>query len=310
MDRFVALSTFARVVEAGSFAHAAERLGVSVSAVSRHVADLEAHLGVRLLNRTTRRLSLTESGRAFHERAVQLLADLEEAAAEVGEAVEPRGTLRLTCGVTFGVRHLVDVVTDFHARHPDVRFDVELSDRIVDLVDEGIDLAIRIGAVRGGSLIARPIGSTTLVCCASPDYLARHPPPASPADLLTHACLTYAYAPERNIWRFRDAAGREHAVTVSGPVHANNAEILNGLAARGMGVLMEPDFVVAPYVRAGTLVTLLDGYAAAAIPIHAVYPSRRHLSAKVRTFVDFVAARFTAPAPWSLGLRDRVARAP
>jgi DNA-binding transcriptional LysR family regulator len=301
MDRFHALEAFVRVVEAGSFVRAAERLDVSVSSLSRHVAELEAHLGARLLNRTTRRLSLTENGQGFFERAVQLLADLEEAEGAVSATtVEPRGTLRLTCGVTFGARHLAGAIADFQALHPQVRFDIELSDRIVDLVDEGLDLAIRVGGVRSQAAIARRIGATTLVCCAAPAYLARNGTPRVPQDLAGHACLTYAYSPERRVWHFTDAAGHAHAVPIAGPVHANNAEILAAFGERGVGVLLEPDFVVAPQVRAGTLVPILPGYVAATIPVHAVYPSRRHLSAKVSAFIDFLVARFAADPAWNL----------
>src|SRR4029453_13164211 len=301
MDRFLALTVFAKVVEQGSFARAADRLGVSTSAVSRHVAELEAHLGARLLNRTTRRLSLTESGRAFHERCIQLLADLEEAEETVTAAtVVPRGTLRLTCSISFGVRHLAPAIADFQARHPQLRFDVELSDRAVDIVDEGIDLAIRIGALGSQSLIARKIGVSQLVCCAAPSYLARRAAPRHPRELTAHACLSYEYAPERNTWRFRDAHGAEHEVRIAGPVHANNGQMLCALAVAGVGINLEPDFIGAPDVRAGRLVTLLPGYTPPAVNIYAVYPSRRHLSAKVRAFIDFLATRFADSSEWQM----------
>jgi len=301
MDLLHGLTAFVRVVEAGSFARAAARLDRSVSAVSRAVAELEAHLGGRLLNRTTRRLSLTEAGRAFHERAVQLLADLEEAEAAVGSStLEPRGTLKLTCATTFATRHLAPAIADYEARYPRVRFELELSDRFVDLVEEGFDLAIRIGPVRSQALIARRIGTTTLVCCAAPAYLARHGTPREPADLAQHACLTYAYSPDRNAWRFTDAAGKAHEVAVSGPVHANNGAMLTALGVAGLGIHMEPDFIVAPHVRAGRLVRLLPGYTPESGAINAVYPSRRHLSAKVRSFIDFVATRFEADPAWQL----------
>jgi DNA-binding transcriptional LysR family regulator len=307
MDRFHAITVFARVVETGSFARAADRLGVSVSAVSRQVAELESHLGVRLLNRTTRRLSLTESGQAFHERSVQLLADLEEAEAAVGAGARvPQGTLRITCGTTFGTRHVAAEVAAFQARHPQLRFDLDLSDRMVDLVDEGFDLAIRIGIVGSPALITRRIGTTSLVCCAAPAYVARHPAPQVPEDLAAHACLTYVYAPERDVWRFRAPDGAQRAVAVSGPARANNGEMLTALAIAGMGVHMEPDIVVAPHVRDGSLVRLLPDFRPASMPIHAVYPSRRHLSAKVRGFIDFIAARFEADPAWALD-RDAAA---
>jgi DNA-binding transcriptional LysR family regulator len=301
MDRFRSVLAFSKVVETGSFARAAERLGVSVSAVSRQVAELEAHLGVRLLNRTTRRLSLTESGRAFHERSVQLLADWEEAEEEVtASAVVPRGTLRLTSSISFGVGYLAPAIAQFQRLHPQLRFDVELSDRAVDLVDEGLDLAIRIGAIGSQALIGRRIGVAEMICCAAPAYLAQHAVPRAPADLAAHACLTYAYSSEGDVWRFRDAAGRMHELTVGGPVRANNGAMLVALAAAGQGVTLAPDFIVADAVRAGRLVRLLPGYVAPAIDIVAAYPSRRHLSAKVRSFVDFLAQRFARDPAWRL----------
>lgn len=309
MDRFLALSVFAKVVEQGSFARAADRLDMSTSAVSRHVGELEAHLDVRLLNRTTRRLSLTESGQAFYERCVQLLADLEEAEQAVtATAIVPRGTLKLTCAVTFGVRHLAPALAAFAARHPQVRFDVELSDRAVDIVDEGLDLAIRIGDIGSQALIGRRIGTARLVPCAAPAYLAARGTPTAPDDLARHACLTYAYSSGANVWRFTDAAGREHAVKVAGPAHANNGRMLVALAVAGLGIAMEPDFIVAPEVRSGRLVRVLSDYTPASSAIYAVYPSRRHLSAKVRTFVDFLVERFARDAPWVLDEANGPAR--
>jgi len=312
MDRFHAIEAFVSVVEAGSFARAAERLSVSVSSVSRHVTELEAHLGARLLNRTTRRLSLPEIGRAFHERCVQLLADLEEAEESAAEGtVAPRGTLRLTCGVTFGTLHLAPAIAEFMAQFPAMRFDVELSDRIVDLVDEGFDAAVRIGAVGGQNLVARKVGVTQLVCCAAPAYLARHGEPRLPEDLTAHACLTYAYAPQSGLWAFRDAEGRERNVRIAGPVHANSGAFLEALAAGGMGIALEPDFIVGPDLRAGRLVPILRAFLPVAAGIHVVYPTRRHLSAKVRAFTDFLQQRFGV-AEWALddALKTLVRRPP
>ena len=301
MDRFVAISAFVKVVETGSFVRAAERLDVSVSSVSQQVAELEAHLDARLLNRTTRRLSLTESGRAFHERCVQLLADLEEAEQSANaETVEPRGTLRLTASITFGARHLASALAEFVARHPGMRFDIELSDRATDLVEEGFDVAVRIGEIGSQNLVGRRVGVTHLVCCAAPSYLERHGTPRTPEDLARHACLTYEYSPLRNVWPFRDREGRERNVRVAGAVHANNGRFLEALAVQGVGVAFEPDFIVGPDVRAGRLVQLLRGFEPPPTNIYVVYPSRRHLSAKVRVFADFLTARF-AQADWALG---------
>ena len=300
MDRLSAIQVFAQVVESGSFAKAAERLGLSTSAVSRHVAELEAHLQTRLLNRTTRRVSLTESGRAFYERAVQLLADLEEAEQEASSAaIVPRGTIRLTTAVNFGVRHVAPAIAEFLARHPEVSFDVSLSDRVVDLVDEGFDLAIRIGPPGTQNLVARKLGETRLVPCASPDYLAKHGAPRTPEELARHNCFTYEYVSASDLWQFRDRAGGEHAVRVAGTLHSNNGELLAEAAASGAGIAFEPAFIVGELVRAGRLVPLLQDFVAPPIPIYALYPSRKHLSAKVRRFVDFLVERFAQAQDWS-----------
>ncbi|MEO8740387.1 MAG: LysR family transcriptional regulator [Casimicrobiaceae bacterium] len=300
MDRFHAISAFARVVEAGSFVGAAARLDVSVSAVSRQVSDLEAHLDARLLNRTTRRLSLTESGRVFYERCVQLLADLDEAEQSAGAGtVTPRGTLRLTCGTTFGTRYLAPAIADFMVRYPEMRFDVDLSDRATDLVDEGFDAAVRIGAIGSQNLVGRKIGEMRLICCAAPSYLARRGEPQTPEDLAAHACMTYEYLPVKNVWPFRDREGRDRSVRVSGPVHANSGHFIATLAATGVGIVLEPDFIVGRDVRVGHLVPMLREFATPTSNISVVYPSRRHLSAKVRAFADFLAVRFAAP-DWGL----------
>ena len=300
MDRFQAITAFARVVEAGSFARAAERMGVSVSSVSRQVAELEAHLDVRLLNRTTRRLSLTESGQAFFDRCVQLLADLEEAEVAVTSAsIVPRGTLRLTCSATFGSRHLAPAIAAFASRHPQMRFDVELSERVVDLVEEGFDLAVRIGSTGSQNLVGRKLGTTRILCCASPSYLERHGEPRTPEELAKHACMSYEYLPNRNVWSFRDPSGGERNVRIAGPAHANNGRFLEALAAEGAGVSREPDFIVGPDVRAGRLKPILVDFEPPPLPIYVVYPSRRHLSAKVRAFADFLVERF-ATQKWGI----------
>jgi DNA-binding transcriptional LysR family regulator len=297
MDRFNALRVFSQVVESGGFSRAAERLDLSTTAVSRQVAELEAHLQTRLLNRTTRRLSLTESGQAFYGRAVQLLHDLQEAEQEASKAaITPRGTIRLTASVNFGTRQVAPAIAGFLARHPDVKFDVQLSDRIVDLVEEGFDLAIRIGGAGSENLVARKLGETRLVLCASPEYLRRHGAPATPQDLARHNCFTYEYAAPRNQWRFHGPDGREHAVRIAGTVHSNSGDLHAALAAGGAGIAFEPDFIVAEALGAGRLVPLLADYAAPVSPIYAVYPTRRHLSAKVRLFVGHLVERFAGAA--------------
>ena len=293
MDRLGAMQIFVQVVESGSFARAAERLGISTSACSRQVSDLESHLGARLLNRTTRKLSLTESGRAYHERALQLLADVEEAEQAASQSTNaPRGTLRLTCPMNFGLSHVAPAAADFLARYPQVKFDLSVSDRIVDLVEDGYDMAVRIGQVGSINLVARKLGEMRALPCASPDYLARCGEPKVPRDLVRHNCFTYANAPHPGQWRFVDGQGREQTVQVSGNAHANNGDMLCALAVRGAGIVYEPDFIVGADLAAGRLVRLLPDYEGLRADIWAVYPSRRHLSAKVRAFVDFLAERF------------------
>jgi DNA-binding transcriptional LysR family regulator len=300
MDRFEAMRVFSQVVEQGAFSKAAEHLGLSTTAASRHVAELEAHLQTRLLNRTTRRVSLTESGRAFYERCIQLLADLDEAEQEASRAaVVPRGTIKLTAPVNFGVRHLASAIADFLAEHAEVRFDVSLSDRIVDLVEEGFDLGIRVGTTGAEHIVARRLGDTRVVPCASPEYLARRGAPQTPEDLAQHDCFTYEYVTPKNVWRFRDPQGGERAVRVSGRLHSNNGDLLAVAATRGAGVVFEPAFIVGPDVRAGRLVPLLQDYVPAPAPIYAVYPSRKHLSAKVRRFVEFLIERFSRAQDWN-----------
>jgi DNA-binding transcriptional LysR family regulator len=293
MDRWLAMEAFVRVVEAGSFVAAAERLAMSTSSLSRLVAELEQHLGARLLNRTTRRLSLTESGQSYYERCVTLLADLAEAEAIAGQtAAQPRGTIRLTCSHSMAERRIAAAIAEFEARYPDVRFDLVVSDRTVDLVEEGFDLAVRVGQVGGDRLVARRLGTMTMVLCAAPAYLARHGAPASLADLGAHNALTYAYASTPRLWRFSDAAGGEHEVRVTGSLHANSGDALRAAAVAGLGVVYEPDFLLADALAQGQLVRLLTAYTGGIREIWAVYPSRRHLSLKVRLFVEHIAQGF------------------
>ena len=299
MDRLQAIQVFVQVVESSSFIRAAERLGLSATAVSRQVAELEKHVQSRLLQRTTRRISLTEAGRTFHERCVQILAELDEAEREVGqEAAEPRGTIRLTTSVNFGSRQVTPAIASFLARHAQVKFDVSLSDRIVDIVEEGFDLAIRIGRTGAQNLVARKLGEARLVLCASPAYIARHGAPATPEDLARHNCLTYEYA-LRDAWTFRDAAGRERTVRVAGSLNSNNGDLNAAAAVQGVGIALEPDFIVDSELKSGKLVPVLESFEAPASPIYAVYPSRRFLPAKVRMFVDFLVERFVGAKGWA-----------
>ncbi len=293
MDKLLSMQVFVKVVEQGSFARAAERLEISTSAASRHVSELEAVLDTRLLHRTTRRLALTESGQAYFERCVQLLADIDETEKLVASATaNPTGTIKLTCSITFGVRHLAPAIGAFQAKYPAVRFDCSLSDRFVDLVDEGLDLGIRIGNLGSTNLVARKIGETRLSVCAAPSYLKLHGTPQHPEELTKHNCFTYEYVAAKNLWRFKEKSGGDIHVNVSGSMHANNGEMLSAIAAEGVGIVIEPDFIVGPLIESGRLVPILQDFEPPRSGIYAVYPSRRHLSGKVRAFVDFLVDRF------------------
>lgn len=293
MDRWAAMQSFVRVVESGSFVAAANRLELSTSSLSRQINELEQHLGARLLNRTTRRLSLTESGQAFYERAVALLSDLAEAEALVGQsAVAPRGTLRLTCSYNMAEKRIAPAIASFVEQYPDVKFDVVVSDRLIDLIDEGFDLAIRVGQVGSDRLVARRLGTMQLIACAAPAYLQRHGHPKVPQDLSAHNVLTYAYASTPRSWRFSDDSGQLHDVRVTGSLHANSGDTLAAAAIAGLGIACEPDFVVGDAIADGRLARVLPGFDAMRGDIWAVYPSRRHLSLKVRLFVDYIGRWF------------------
>ncbi len=296
MDRLEAMKVFCTVVEAGGFAAAAERLGISTSAASRHVAQLEAHLNVRLLNRTTRRVSPTDEGYAYFERCTQLLADLDEADSMVaGGAHLPRGRLRLTAPGALAILRLAPAFAAFGEAHPEISLDIVLSESVVDFIEEGIDLAIRVGRVGSSNLVARRIGDAQLIAAASPAYLARNGVPATPDDLSAHACLTYAHAASGNAWHFQDPAGERIEVRVSGRVHGNNGVLLAEMAAAGCGITRAPDFILDPLLDDGRLVPILGDWAPPPLPIHAVYPTRRHLSAKVRAMSTFLADWFRQP---------------
>lgn len=298
MDRLAAMRAFVATVDCGSFVRAADRLHTSTSSISRLVADLEHHLGARLLNRTTRKLSLTEGGRAYYERAVDALADIEEAeSAATSSAATPRGTLRLTCSHTLGVQRIAPAIASFVARHPDIRFEVIVADRIVDLVEEGVDLAIRIGQIGSDQLVARRLGTMRLIACAAPDYLHRKGTPRTPAALARHALITYAYSSTPRVWQLLDRRGQAYEVRVpAGPLHANSGDLSIAAAIAGLGIVFEPDFMVESALATQRLVRVLPHHSGAPSDIWAVYPSRRHLSAKVRLFIDHIAASFK-PSP-------------
>ncbi len=292
---------FAKVVEAGGFSAAAAALGISKSAVSKRVSRLEDRLGARLLNRTTRRIGLTEIGAAYYERAGRIAAEVEEAELAVSRLhAEPRGTLRLNAPMSFGVMHLAPAIPRFLARYPELAVDMALNDRLVDLVEEGYDVAVRISRLSDSSLIARRLAHSRRVVCGSPQYLERHGAPRSPGDLRDHNCLLYSYMLSGEEWPFRGPDGAL-SVKVSGSFSTNNGEALREAALEGLGLAMIPSFIVGPELGDGRLVAVLREYEETDLSIYAVYPHARHLSAKVRAFVDFAAGRFGPEPYWDKG---------
>ena len=292
MDRLAAMQAFAKVVETGSFTRAAEALGISRTMATVHVGRLEEHLHIRLLNRTTRRLSLTEAGSAYYERCAALLGEIDglESSLEA-MAEEPAGVLKVSAPVSFGVLHLGSALAEYAEKHPAVRFDLSLNDRTVDLVEEGYDVAIRIARLVDSSLVARRLADTTLCVCASPAYVKRHGAPRHPRELATRPCLGYAYAGTGDKWTFTGPEGPVE-VRVRTESRANNGDLLRMLAIHGHGIALLPSFIVADDLQARRLVRLLPRYNAGELGVFAIYPSRKHLSAKVRTLVDFLAQRF------------------
>jgi DNA-binding transcriptional LysR family regulator len=299
MDRLRAFEVFVAVVARQGFARAAEAVGTSPANVTRYIAELEAHLGTRLLNRHSRKLSLTDSGQALYERARSILDEVAEAEAlSASTTLQPRGRLRVNAPVSFGILHLAPLWPKFLQKYPEVELEVSLIDRVVDLVEEGFDLGIRISRSGSTAHIARKLAASRNIVCAAPAYLRQHGRPNSPADLADHACIGYTFSATGDDWHLFDAHGQEHVVKVPSVMRANNGDTARAAALAGVGVIWQPSFLVGDDLRAGRLVPLLPGYRMADIDILAVYPSRRHLSAKVRVMIDFLADAFNGTPPW------------
>jgi DNA-binding transcriptional LysR family regulator len=299
MDPLNEMAVFVRVAGAGSMSAAGRALGMSPAMVSKRIAQLEARLGVRLLNRTTRRLALTAEGAAFQERSTRILADIEETEAAVsGLRGEPRGTLRFTAGATFARLHLGPLFADFLARYPEIKLEANFTDQIVDIVDQGLDLAIRIAELKDSSLVARKLAPNRSVVCASPSYLKKFGVPRHPNDLAKHRCIILAQTAGPNpVWTFHGKDG-PIAVHVSGPIVCNHGEVVRDAAIAGLGLAIKSTWDVGQELRAGRLKTVLGEFMLPAAHIYAVYPHSRHLSPKVRCFVDFLVERFSPVPPW------------
>lgn len=296
MDKLLAMKVFAAVVETGAFARAARQINLSTTAVSRHVAQLEESLGASLLQRTTRRLGLTETGAAYYERCRQILADVAEAEAQAASAeAQPRGLLRISLPYSFGLRYVSPLLPEFRRLYPELALDVSFADRVVDLVEEGVDMALRITPSPGTTLVARALAPVRLACCAAPSYLARRGVPQHPDDLRRHACLLYSYVGDT--WSFTAADGASLAVQVRGPLRANSGDVLTDAAIAGEGIALQPTFLVAPALRAGTLQRVLPDYALEEATAWAVYLPGLRRTARVQAMVRFLRGAYAGDDP-------------
>ncbi|HXA38627.1 MAG TPA: LysR family transcriptional regulator [Phenylobacterium sp.] len=300
MDRFDEINAFAAVADARSFTQGARRLGVSSAQVSKLVARLENRLGARLLNRTTRDVSLTDTGRAYLERARGLLEDFEALEGSVRDQSGPRGLLKISAPVSFGAAQLMPALLDFAAAYPEVSLDVSATDRMVNLVEEGFDVGVRIGQLHDSSLIARKLAAVRLVTCASPGYLQAAGAPATPQDLSRHEAIIDTNARDPTLWQYGGHSDRME-VRVHGRLRFGGADACVAAARRGLGITRTPAFAAADDLRAGRLTPLLCAYEPQLIHVHAVYPHARHLAAKVRAFVDFLAERYAGEPEWHQG---------
>jgi DNA-binding transcriptional LysR family regulator len=300
MDKLTSIRAFTRVVQHGSFAAAARELRLSRSAVSKYVIELEQELGAQLLVRTTRSASPTENGQAYYERCIAILADLEEADLAVARLQsEPRGLLRVNAPMSFGTLHLGRAVADFMERYPELQIQLVLSDQQIDPVQEGFDVTLRIADLPSSSLIARKIAPALRVVCAAPSYLARRGTPTHPHDLRQHDCLTYGYLATGNQWKLTGADG-DHWIHIPWTLCSNNGEVLRDAVVKGRGIALLPTFIVGADLQEGSLRSILTDYTAPEISVYAIYPQTRHLSVKVRMFIDFLIERFGSPQYWDL----------
>ncbi|MET0051341.1 MAG: LysR family transcriptional regulator [Candidatus Thiodiazotropha sp.] len=303
MNRLESLESFVAVVESGRFSTAAERLGIGKSVISRRVSELEDHLGALLLHRTTRQLSLTEAGRAFYPRAVQVLEDLSDAEQSVSQAQqELSGRIRLAAPLTFGQLHLAPALTAFMEQHPKVILDADFNDSEVNLIQEGIDLALRIGELADSSMVARPLAPIRLLACASPGYLAKHGIPRTPQDLEQHQGLCYSNMPEPQKWRFIDSTGRGLNIRIPLRMQANNGQILLEAAAAGHGICLTPTFIAYQAILEGRLVRILEDYQSPAATAYAIYPNRRFIPQRVRAFADYLRDLYGDQPYWDEGI--------
>jgi DNA-binding transcriptional LysR family regulator len=298
MDKLNSMRVFVAVAQTNGFSAAAETLGLSKGMISKNIKQLEEALGVRLLNRTNRRVHLTEAGSIYLESCQRILSALHEADQTVAELqAESRGTLKLTSPTSFGTYHLLPAIEDYNLQYPEVKVKLHLNDNLVDLVETGQDLAIRIGKLEDTSLIARPLAAVRNMVCGAPSYFEEHGIPQAPEELIKHNCLIYNVKSPKGKWVFQDSAG-EYYVNVTGDFEANLGDALRLAAIGGRGLIQLPSYVVGSDLDAGRLVAVLTQYESEDLPICVLYPHRRHLPATVRTFIDFLQSRFQPGSYW------------
>lgn len=295
MDTLNAMKLYCHIVEAGQLSLAADQLNLSKGAVSKQLAKLEAHLGGRLLNRTTRRLTLTEAGVAFYERSRQILKSVEEAECAVtGLTTEPNGTLKINAPMSFGFLQMGALLAKYQALYPKVSIDITLHDRQIDLIEEGYDLALRIAALKDSSLIARKLAPCHIVLCASPAYLKKSGEPVHPDDLKNHQCLLYSYSDSVKSWSFENRKGEKVQLPIKGTLITNNGNLICDAIIHDMGIAPLPTFIVGDAIRAGKIKIIMTDWHLQSEAISLLYPSSKHLSAKVRAFVDVAVAYFSS----------------
>lgn len=298
MDRLRSLTAFVAVVECGSFVDAARRIHSSNAAISRYIQELETYLGVRLLQRSTRKIALTDVGRDYYQRIKQILTDLDDADSTVGaNNASLVGTIRINAPLSFGTRYLAPLWGGFMARHPSIDLDIELTDRRIDLLEEGIDLAIRIGNLADSSLVSRRLATCHSILCAAPSYIKKYGEPKTPEEISQHSVISFSNAIHNDSWHFYSPTGEEKTINVKPRMHTNNGDTIRAVILDGQGIALQPTFLVAGDIQAGNLVTFLPGWSGPTFGIHAIYPSRKHLSLKVKTLIDYLAERL-AGSDW------------
>ncbi|WP_318447080.1 LysR family transcriptional regulator [Photobacterium leiognathi] len=287
---FDGIALFVQVVKSGGFGAAAQAMGHSNSYVSKEIVKLENRLGVRLLNRTTRSISLTPEGKSYYQECLQLISDAEQAVAHITQStVAPKGTLKISCPVWFGKHYLKDVFSAYLTRYPDVMIDLDMSDKAIDVIGDGYDLVIRASAkLDESSLICKRIYSSRICTVASPEYIAKHGRPIHPTELSSHHCFCYSNLKKSNIWDYMDKAGNQTSVDVHQRIRSNNTEMSLALVCNGDGIIRLPEFYIEQQIKTGELILLFEDYVFPMVDVYALYPTRKHLASKVRCFLDLI----------------------